>query len=152
MILTVQKEVNVEILQVYLGCICQTFYDREIEFGKKKFNSIKEWREGYPQIFNYYDGQWTIMLYINPDTGKVINWPKKCPFDFNNYKIADTGRYVAHTPFGAFAYQGYVPDFLGAGGYGDYLTFEIDENSHIVDWKFDQEIFDEFMSNVDNLK
>jgi hypothetical protein len=152
MILTVQKEVNVETLQVYLGCICQAFYDREIEFGKKKFNSIEEWRDNYPQIFNYYDGQWTIMLYINPETGKVVNWPKNCPFDFTNYKIVDTGRYVAHTPLETFDYEGYIPDFLGAGGYGDYLTFEIDENSHIVDWKFDQEIFDEFMSHVKDLK
>ena len=43
-----------------------------------------------------------------------------------------------------------MPNCLGAHSYGDYLTFEIDENSHIVDWKFDQEIFDEFMSNVED--
>jgi hypothetical protein len=42
MILIVEREINVESLQAYLGCICQSFYDREIEFGKQKFNSIEE--------------------------------------------------------------------------------------------------------------
>ena len=88
--------------------------------------------------------------YFNIETGEVTNWPKNCPFDFTNIKIVDTGTYVIHTPLKIFAYQGYVPNCLGAGSYGDYLTFEIDENSHIVDWKFDQEIFDEFMSNVED--
>lgn len=150
MILIVEREINVESLQAYLGCICQSFYDREIEFGKKKFNSIEEWRESYPQIFSPYEGQWTIMLNIDVETGEVTNWPQNCPFDFTNIKIVDTGTYIAHTPLEIFAYQGYVPNCLGAHSYGDYLTFEIDENSHIVDWKFDQELFDEFMSNVED--
>ena len=150
MILTVEKEINVEAIQAYLGCICQEFYDREIKFGDKTFDSVEEWRDSYPQIFSYYDGQWTIMLYIDAETGRVKNWPEDCPFDFTNYKIVDTGRYIIHTPLEVFTYQGYVPNCLGAGSYGDYLTFGIDENSHITNWEFNQEMFDEFMSNVED--
>ena len=149
MILTVQKEVNVETLQAFLGDICEWFYDREIEFGGKQYTVFEELRAAYPQIFKLYDNDWTIMLNIDVETGEVLNWPKNCPFDFTNFKIVDTGTYLIHTPLEIFAYKGYVPNCLGAGGYGDYLTFEIDENSHIVDWRFDQEMFDEFMSNVE---
>ena len=45
-------------------------------------------------------------------------------------------------------YTGYVPTCLGEGGYGDYLEFEIDENSYIVDWSFGQEDYDEFEENA----
>ena len=106
MILIVEREIDVESLQAYLGCICQSLYDREIEFGQKKFNSIEEWKESYPQIFSPYEGQWTIMLNIDVETGEVTNWPKNCPFDFTNIKIVDTGTYIAHTPLEIFAYQG----------------------------------------------
>jgi hypothetical protein len=149
MILEIQRKINVETLQAFLGDICEWFYDREIEFGGQQFTVFEELRAAYPQIFKLYNNEWTIMLNIDIETGEVTNWPKNCPFDFTNIKIVDTGTYVIHTEFGILDYQGYVPDCLGEGGYGDYLMFEIDENSHIVDWKFDQEVFDQFVSNID---
>lgn len=150
MILTVKKDIEVKTLQSFLGNICEWFYDREIEFGGKQYTVFEELQATYPQIFKFYNNEWTIMLNIDIESGKVINWPLNCPFDFTNIKIVDTGTYVLHTELGIIDYQGYVPDCLGEGGYGDYLTFEIDENSHIVDWKFNQEMFDKFMSNVED--
>ena len=37
MILTIQREINVETFQAFLGDICEWFYDREIEFGGKQY-------------------------------------------------------------------------------------------------------------------
>ena len=150
MILTVKKDVEVKTLQAFLGDVCEWFYDREIEFGGKQFITFEELRAAYPQIFTLYNNEWTIVLTIDIKSGKVTNWPLNCPFDFTNIKIVDTGTYLIHTELGVLGYQGYVPDCLGEGGYGDYLMFEIDENSHIVDWEFDQETFDQFVSNIDD--
>ena len=96
------------------------------------------------------DGSKTILLEIDIDTGEVINWPKNCPFNFHDIKIVDTGNYWLVDDDGetVISYSGYVPTCLGLGGYGDYLEFEIDENSHIVDWSFGQEDYDEFEENA----
>ena len=150
MLLTVKKDVEVKTLQAFLGDICEWFYDREVEFGGKQFTIFEELRAAYPQIFQWYNNEWTIMLNIDIESGQVTNWPLNCPFDFTNIKIVDTGTYLIHTDLGALGYQGYIPDCLGKGGYGDYLMFEIDGNSHIVDWTFNQEIFDQFVSNIDD--
>lgn len=92
----------------------------------------------------------TISLEIDIDTGKVTNWPKNCPTDFHDIKIVDTGNYwlVDDNADLVVGYTGYVPSCLGEGGYGDYLEFEIDENSYIVDWSFGQEDYDEFEENA----
>lgn len=153
MILTVKKDIEIKTLQAFLGDICEWFYDREIEFGGRQFTVFEELQAAYPQIFKFYNEEWTIMLNIDIETGEVTNWPKNCPFDFTNIKIVDTGTYVLWITGLAdnfISYSGYVPECLGPHGYGDYLMFEIDENSHIVDWKFNQEIFGEFMSHVED--
>ena len=46
-------------------------------------------------------------------------------------------------------YNGYVPNCIGEGGYGDYLEFEIDENGYIVDWFFAKSDLEEFFENAE---
>jgi hypothetical protein len=92
------------------------------------------------------EGSKTIVLYIDLCTGNVPNWPGNVNFDFNNYKLVDTGRYEIHDRSGelVIGHTGYVPHCLSIDdcGYGDYLQFHI-EGGHIVDWDFCQEDYDE---------
>jgi hypothetical protein len=118
---------------------------------KELYYSLDDLLDEQPDIVSYLgDGSQTIFLEIDIDTGEVTNWPKNCPTDFHDIKIVDTGNYwlVDDNAETVISYSGYVPSCLGAGGYGDYLEFEIDGNSHIVDWSFDQEDYDEFEENA----
>ena len=140
--------VNVKYLYANLGCIWHYFDDREIEFGDKTYESLDDILKDYPQLKGEdYCGDASILLKIDVDNGEVINWPKNCPFDFYDFKIIDTGKYKLLTDEGntIVECEGYVPDILGHNGYGDYLMFEIDENSKIIDFDFTQEDLDEFM-------
>lgn len=149
--ITTPRLVNIKYLYANLGCICHYFDDIEIKFGDKTYESLDDILKDYPQLKGEdYFGDASILLKIDVDSGEVINWPKNCPFDFYNFKLVDTGKYKLLTDEGntIAEYKGYVPQILGHYGYGDYLMFEIDENSKIIDFKFTQEELDEFMENV----
>ena len=113
-------KVNIQYLEAYLGDIFVHFMDNFI-------------------------------LTINVDNGEVITWPKNSPCDFYTIKLVDTGYYVLRNDeYDLIAsYDGYVPSCFG-DQYGDYLEFEIDNNSCISNWEFTQESVTEFMSNIDN--
>lgn len=148
--LEVRKKLNIVCLRATLGDIERYFQDG-FQIGNKLYYSLNELCEDYPDIISAYTShEDTIFLEIDIDTGEVTNWPKNCPTDFHDIKIVDTGNYwlVGDNAETVISYSGYVPTCLGQGGYGDYLEFEIDENSHIVDWSFDQEDYDEFEENV----
>lgn len=141
--LQVKTTANIVCLQAALGDIESYFCDG-FQIGNKLYYSLNELWEDHPSVVcgHGFTGD-TIFLEIDIDSGKVTNWPKNCPVDFHDIKIVDTGHYGlmddnADTIVG---YSGYVPACLGGG---DYLEFEIDENSYIVDWSFGQEDCDEF--------
>lgn len=147
--LQVRKTENIVCLRAILGDIESYFCDG-FQIGNKLYYSLDDVWTDYPDIISVYTShENTIFLEIDIDTGEVTNWPKNCPTDFHDIKIVDTGHYwlVDDNADVVTDYSGYVPSCLGEGGYGDYLEFEIDKNSHIVDWSFDQEDYDEFEEN-----
>ena len=147
--LQVRKTVNIVCLRAVLGDI-EAYFDDEFTFGDKTYTSFDELYEDYPDVVTRARYGNTIYLEIDIETGEVTNWPKNCPFDFYDIKVVDTGNYwlIDDNADTVISYSGYVPFCLGEGGYGDYLEFEIDGNSHIVGWSFDQEDYDEFEENA----
>lgn len=148
--LQVKTTTNIVCLQAALGDLEQHFQDG-FQIGNKLYYSLNEVMADYPDIISsYVPCIQTINLEIDIDTGKVNNWPKNCPTEFHDIKIVDTGNYwlIDDNADLVVGYSGYVPSCLGRGGYGDYLEFEIDENSYIVDWSFGQEDYDEFEENA----
>lgn len=148
--LQVKTTTNIVCLQAALGDIESYFCDG-FQIGNKLYYSLDKLLDEHPDIvYHLLDGSKTIFLEIDIDTGEVTNWPKNCPTDFHDIKIVDTGNYqlINDNADIVVGYFGYVPFCLGKGGYGDYLEFEIDGNSHIVGWSFDQEDYDEFEENA----
>lgn len=148
--LQVRKTENIVRLRATLGDIENYFCDG-FQIGNKLYYSLNELWEYHPSVVcgHALTGD-TIFLEIDIDTGEVTNWPKNCPVDFHDIKIVDTGNYWLVNDYEetVISYSGYVPSCLGEGGYGDYLEFEIDKNSHIIGWSFDQKDCDEFEENT----
>lgn len=135
-------EVDIKYLIANLGCFEERVYDEPFTFNEKEYYDFSEFYKDYPQLRGEYlsnDSGFTIELKIDVETGKVVNWPQNCPFDFHDIKIVDTGTYkLIDVNDNIIAeYSGYVPECIGYGGYGDYLEFEITEDSIINDWEFD---------------
>lgn len=111
--------------------------------------------EGLEAVFKKYpqltEDDEHLRLFIDIETGHVLNWPTEFgEFDFHDAKIVDEGIYTlmkSEEPSeDDLGYEGYVPDCLGNGGWGDYLEFEINENGDIVDWEFDNEDYKQFLN------
>lgn len=148
--LQVKTTTNIVCLQAALGDI-ECYFQDGFQIGNKLYYSLNDLYEDHPNVVcrHILTGD-TIFLEIDIDTGEVTNWPKNCPADFHDIKIVDTGNYqlIDDNADTVVGYTGYVPICLGEGGYGDYLEFEIDGNSHIVGWSFDQDDYDEFEENA----
>lgn len=147
--LQVRTTTNIVCLRAALGDIESYFCDG-FRIGNKIYYSLDKLCDEQPDIVSSLpNGSKTIFLEIDIDTGEVTNWPKNCSTDFHDIKIVDTGHYwlIDDNADVVTNYSGYVPSCLGGWG-GDYLEFEIDENSHIVDWSFGQEDYDEFEENA----
>lgn len=155
--LTIKKKVDVSgwYLKVFLGNITKWWEEDLFEFNGKEYTNIDEFEQDYPYLVGvqppYYrsdpkEGVKTIILCIDLRTGEVFNWPGGINFNFNDYKLVDTGRYEIYQLDGELqvGYTGYVPGCLSIddSGYGDYLQFRI-EDRHVVDWNFDQDYYDE---------
>jgi len=78
---------------------------------------------------------WKCMIDLEQE--KIINWPQGKTLQFFDMKVCDEGQYtlfdfemnqIAHI-------DGYVPNSLLPGSYGDYLDMSIDENGKILNWK-----------------
>lgn len=143
--------VNIQYLEAYFGDIFVHFYDKGITILNKTYYSLEELQKDYPDLVTDINGELNFILTINVDNGEVITWPKNSSCDFYAIKLVDTGHYVLRTDeYDLVAsYDGYVPSCFG-DLYGDYLEFEIDNNSCIPNWEFTQESVTEFMSNIDN--
>ena len=77
---------------------------------------------------------------IDVDTGELLHWPKGQTASVW-MKVCDRGSYYLMSETGEVLMEKeeeYCPGFLciGANGYGDYISLDIDENGHIRDWRF----------------
>jgi len=100
------------------------------------------------------DGGENLLLIIDIDAGRVVNWPTgKLAVDFYNMKVVDECMYMLldedMKPIPGLSYEGYVPDCVGEGGWGDYFEFEVEDDGTIPNWNFDQEMFDNFKTKCD---
>ncbi len=77
--------------------------------------------------------QWTAK--VDVDTGEIAHWPKgtKCEFYI---KVCDAGTYTLYDDKAeqVAEIQGYVPNGIVPGEYGDYINLKIDENGFITNW------------------
>lgn len=121
-----------------------TWHDEPVKLNDTEYDSIEAIEEAYPELFH---GIKYLVLKIDVETGQVTNWPKNSPYSFFDIKIVDKGEYILLDIDGNVIarYEGYVPQCIGEGGYGDYLEFEIDSASNIPEWEFTQEHLDVFM-------
>lgn len=80
---------------------------------------------------------------INIETGKIMNWPQGKTLDFY-MKVTDSGAYtLLDAEMEEIAEQeGYVPNNLLPGEYGDYLELKIDVDGTITNWKPDADLSD----------
>lgn len=125
-----------------------TWHDEPVKLDGTEYNSIEAIEEAYPAMFGIdRQGKQYFVLKIDVETGQVVNWPKNSPYSFFDIKIVDEGKYLLLDKNDEVIaeYDGYVPECIGEGGYGDYLEFEIDSASNIPEWEFTQKHLDEFM-------
>ncbi len=76
---------------------------------------------------------WT--AHVNIDTGLISGWPigeKRKAF----IKVCDAGQYTLVDSDGNHlkTIEGYVPNGIIPGEYGDYIDLDIDENGFIANW------------------
>ena len=113
-------------------------------------NELREWKNDYGMLLDPTDHD-EIRLVIDVETGDIMTCPEDFCADFFNVKLVDTGTYTLLDKDDdvVASYEGYVPDVLdlGGDGYGDYLNFEV-KNGQIEDWKWNEELFEQFMENV----
>lgn len=130
-----------------------TWHDEAVNLDGVEYDSIEAIENAYPALFSKNSrGDKCLKLEIDVETGQVLNWPKNSPFNFYDKKIVDEGEYILLDENGETIteYAGYVPTCVGEGGYGDYLEFEIDSDSNIPEWKFNQEKLNELMMESGN--
>lgn len=127
-----------------------TWHDEPVKLGGHEFTTVESIENLYPQLFGKNrQGKKYLVITIDVETGQVTNWPKNSPYSFFDIKVVDEGEYILLDKNGEqiAGYIGYVPECVGYGGWGDYLEFEIDDNSNISNWSFNQDKFDEFMKD-----
>ena len=111
----IEQEVDIKTVSVALPC---RYGDEDIPFD-----------------FPLRDGDmWNANIDI--DTGVIADWPKGKSGDMF-MKICDTGKYELFDVDGksvALLDDGYVPNNLIPGEYGDYVDFKIDESGTITNW------------------
>ena len=75
--------------------------------------------------------EWRWRISVDVETGEVISWPQGVNAT-TNYKVVDE----CQLHFGAFDYDGYVPDFLGIDdeSWGDYICITIRADGFIENW------------------
>lgn len=76
---------------------------------------------------------WTVV--IDLDTGTILDWPAGKTLSFN-MKVTDEGQYILKDKDMETVkiINGYVPNKLLPGEYGDYLDLDIDETGKIKNW------------------
>ena len=72
---------------------------------------------------------------VNIDTGQIEGWPIGDSRKLH-IKVCDAGIYSLYDDQGNLIAKknGYVPNLLVPGSYGDYIEMDIDENGYITNW------------------
>lgn len=81
---------------------------------------------------------------IDLDSGVILNWPEGKILSFQDMKICDEGIYVLYDKNmkEVARIEGYVPNKLLPGEYGDYLSLDINEEGKIINWLEDANLED----------
>lgn len=81
---------------------------------------------------------------IDLDTHRIEDWPQGKTLEFNDMKVCDEGEYTLldANRNALITNQGYVPNNLLPGAYGDYLSLNIDETGLIINWLPDADLSD----------
>lgn len=82
---------------------------------------------------------------VNVDTGQIAGWPKGDSREMH-VKVCDAGRYTLYDDnnVSIATIDGYVPNGLVPGSYGDYIELTIDENGIITNWPENPDITEFF--------
>ena len=73
---------------------------------------------------------------IDLDEKRIENWPQGQTLSFEDMKVCDQGTYILLDADNneITRIEGYVPNKLLPGEYGDYLSLDIDETGKITNW------------------
>jgi len=91
---------------------------------------IEEFKDFPKRITNFCE------LIIDIDEGKIVNWPSGISENVS-FCIKDSGTFELFDCDGfkiKATHDGYVPNHLLPGDYGDTLDLDIDENGKILNW------------------
>lgn len=113
--ITVKKEIEAK----YLDLDVAVRYDEEDMPNDAPLRNGKEWK-----------------AFINLETATIENWPKGKTLSFHDMKVCDEGIYILldADKNEITRIEGYAPNSLLPGEYGDYLDMDIDENGKITNW------------------
>ena len=87
---------------------------------------------------------------IDLDEKRIENWPQGQTLSFEDMKVCDQGTYILLDADNneITRIEGYVPNKLLPGKYGDYLSLDIDETGKITNW-LDQPSLTDFVEEVE---
>lgn len=96
-------------------------------------------------LLNDEKSEWT--AHVDIDTGVIKDWPQGDSREMH-VKVCDAGTYTLLDTFGnsVAVRDGYVPNDLVPGSYGDYVELSINEEGVITNWPKNpsvDEFFDE---------
>jgi hypothetical protein len=89
------------------------------------------------------DGKsWKAIIDLNEK--RILDWPQGKTLSFHEMKVCDEGLYrlLDETMTTISVIDGYVPNHLLPGSYGDYLSLDIDEKGVITNWLKDPDLSD----------
>lgn len=91
--------------------------------------------------------QWS--AFVDIDTGKIEGWPNGVAASFSA-KVCDQGVYTLYDEGGSVlaVKDGYVPNDLVPGSYGDYVELKINADGVIINWP-ESPCVDEFFGDDD---
>lgn len=84
-------------------------------------------------LLNANKTEWAAMVDI--DTGRIHNWPQGEVREMY-CKVCDAGTYSLYSPTGTelIRINGYVPNGIVPGDYGDYVNLKINADGVITNW------------------
>lgn len=118
--ITVKQEVEIETVMIHIS-------PRHIGDGDDD-----DLPTDFP-LLNETKDSW--LAYVDIDTGRIKGWPQGDAREMH-VKVCDAGRYALLDKEGAAVavIDGYVPNGLVPGSYGDYVELSIDVNGLITNW------------------
>ena len=99
--------------------------DVAVRYGEEDMPNDAPLREG---------DRWIAMIKI--DEQRIVDWPEGKTLSFKDMKICDEGIYTLRDEGlnVIMKHEGYVPNRLLPGDYGDYLSLDIGPTGKILNW------------------